>query len=95
MSPGFHVVDDAKVVLVPANAALDLMEEIPQLHEDNQACHGQPYVAKKLKEKKEEQTIKVEDWVKGELNITYTSTCSLCASYQHMNMVHKVQKQHG
>lgn len=31
-----------------ANAALDFMEEITQLHEDYQACHGQPNVTKKL-----------------------------------------------
>lgn len=35
LSPGLHVVDDTEVVLVSANAALDLMEEIPQLHENN------------------------------------------------------------
>lgn len=47
-SPGFHVVNDAEIVLVSADTALDFMEEIPQLHEDNQACHGQPDVTKKL-----------------------------------------------
>ena len=31
-----------------ADAALDLVEEIPQLHEDNQAGHGEPDVSKKL-----------------------------------------------
>lgn len=46
--PGLHVVDDTKVVLVSTDAALDLMEEIPQLHEDDQACHGQPDITKKL-----------------------------------------------
>lgn len=54
-SPGFHVVDDTKVVLVPANTALHFMEEIPQLHKDNQACHGQPDVAKKLMRKYREE----------------------------------------
>ncbi len=31
-----------------ADTTLDFMEEIPQLHEDNQACHGQPDVTKQL-----------------------------------------------
>ena len=48
LSPGLHVVDDTEVVLVSADAALDLVEEIPQLHEDNQAGHGEPDVSKKL-----------------------------------------------
>lgn len=47
-SPGLHVVDDAKVVLVSADATLHLVEEISQLHEDDQACHGQPDVTEKL-----------------------------------------------
>lgn len=51
--PGLHVVDDTKVVLVSANAALDLMKEIAQLHEDNQARHGQPDVTKQLEERQE------------------------------------------
>lgn len=42
-----------------ADAALDLVEEIPQLHEDNQACHGQPDVTKQLIS--EIRTQKVED----------------------------------
>lgn len=46
LSPGLHVVDDTKVVLVAADTTLDLMEEITQLHEDNQACHGKPDVTK-------------------------------------------------
>lgn len=46
--PGLHVVDDTKVVLVSAYTALDLVEEIPQLHEDHQASHGQPDVSKEL-----------------------------------------------
>lgn len=33
---------------MPAHTALDLMEEISQLHEDHQACHGQPDVSKQL-----------------------------------------------
>lgn len=47
-SPGLHVVNDTQVVLVSADPALDLMEEIPQLHENNQACHGQPDVTEEL-----------------------------------------------
>lgn len=31
-----------------AHTALDLVEEVPQLHEDNQACHRQPDVTKEL-----------------------------------------------
>lgn len=31
-----------------AHSALDLVEEIAQLHEDNQARHGQPDVPKQL-----------------------------------------------
>ena len=34
-SPGLHVVDDAQVVLVAADAALHLMEEVAQLHEES------------------------------------------------------------
>lgn len=46
--PGLHVVNDSQVVLMSANATLDLMEKISQLHKDNQARHGQPDVTKKL-----------------------------------------------
>lgn len=46
--PGLHIVDNTKVVFVPTHSALDLMEEISQLHEDNQTCHGEPDVSKQL-----------------------------------------------
>lgn len=38
--PGFHVPNDMQIVLVPADSALDLMKQVPQLHEDDQAGHG-------------------------------------------------------
>lgn len=47
-SLGLHVVDDTQVVLMSADTALDLVEEEPQLHEDDQARHGQPDVTKQL-----------------------------------------------
>ena len=48
ISPGLHVVDDAQVVLVAADAALHLVEEVAQLHEDDQTGHGEPDVPKQL-----------------------------------------------
>lgn len=45
-SPRFHVPNDTQVVLVPADSTLDLMKQVAQLHEDDQAGHGQPDVAK-------------------------------------------------
>lgn len=47
-TPCLHVIDDTQVVLMSADTALHLMEEISQLHEDNQACHGQPDIPEKL-----------------------------------------------
>lgn len=38
-----------EVVLVASDAALHLMEQIPQLHEDHQTGHGQPDITKELK----------------------------------------------
>lgn len=48
MLPGLHVVNDTKVVLVAPQPPLHLVEEIAQLHEDDQTRHGQPDVAEKL-----------------------------------------------
>lgn len=48
MLPGLHVVNDTKVVLVATEPSLHLVEEVAQLHEDDQARHGQPDVAKQL-----------------------------------------------
>ena len=45
-SPGFHVSDHSQIVLVPADATLYFMKQVTQLHEDDQAGHGQPDVAK-------------------------------------------------
>ena len=98
--PGLHVVDDTKVVLVSADAALDLMEEIPQLHEDDQACHGQPDITKKL--------VREILWTEkcGSLgkrnrkrfhsyNNTRLPTAVHSVSYQHVDMVHEIQKEHS
>lgn len=59
LSPSLHVADNAKVVLVSAHSALDLMEKISQLHEDNQACHGQPDITEELT--RETSTENMED----------------------------------
>lgn len=48
MLPRLHVVDDTKVVLVATEPSLHLVEEIAQLHEDDQTRHGQPDVTEKL-----------------------------------------------
>lgn len=51
-SPGLHVSNHTQVVLVPPNPSLHLMEQVAQLHEDHQACHRQPDIAKQLWGKK-------------------------------------------
>lgn len=53
-SPGFHVSNHTQVVLVPPNSPLHLVEEVAQLHENHQACHWQPDIAKQLGKKTEQ-----------------------------------------
>lgn len=54
-SPGLHVSNHTQVVLVPPNPSLDLMEQVAQLHEDHQACHRQPDIAKQLWEENKQR----------------------------------------
>ena len=74
-----------------ANATLDLMEEIPQLHEDNQACHGQPDVTKKLT--RDGKGRRLGNYQEKQDMLHFHNIPCLCAfsvSYQHMDMVHEV-----
>lgn len=50
-SPGFHVPNHTQVVFVPPNSPLHLVEQVAQLHENHQARHGQPDIAKQLGDK--------------------------------------------
>lgn len=54
-SPSLHVSNHTQVVLVPPNSSLNLMEQVAQLHENHQACHWQPDIAKQLWERKEKR----------------------------------------
>lgn len=42
---------------MPADPTLDLVKQVAQLHEDDQAGHGQPDVAKQLNKGKENKTL--------------------------------------
>lgn len=88
--PGLHVVDNTEVVLVAAHTALHLVEQVAQLHEDNQAGHGQPDVTKELRRHRH----------RCQGLITYSQSGNNTAadpvsSYQHMDMMHEIQKEHG
>lgn len=75
------------------NTALDLVEEVPQLHEDNQARHGQPDVTKELEYKyKSNRSVKLNKDMCGFVTLKTPNISS--ASYKHMDVVHEVQKQH-
>lgn len=54
-SPSLHVSNHTQVVLVPPNSSLNLMEQVAQLHENHQARHWQPDIAKQLWERKEKR----------------------------------------
>ena len=43
-----------QIVLVPADPTLHLVKQVTQLHEDDQAGHGQPDVAEQLDEARRE-----------------------------------------
>lgn len=51
LPPGLHVVNDTQIVLVASDSPLDFMKEVAELHEDHQAGHGEPDVAKELRER--------------------------------------------
>jgi len=46
--PSFHRVNNASVVPVTIHSALELIEEIAELHADDEACHAQKDVTPHL-----------------------------------------------
>lgn len=82
--PGLHIINNTKVVFVPANSPLDFVEEISQLHEDNQAGHGQPDVPKQLLRDRQ-----------GRQKVKSRTKELKPPSHQHVYVVNQVQKEHG
>ena len=46
--PGLHAADNAQVVLVTPDASLEVVEQVPQLHADDEARHAQEDVTPQL-----------------------------------------------
>ena len=46
--PGLHAADNAQVVLVTPDASLEVVEQVPQLHADDETRHAQEDVTPQL-----------------------------------------------
>ena len=43
--PGLHILNNSEIILMSLYSPLELVEEVPQLHQDHKTSHAQEYVA--------------------------------------------------